>query len=308
MPATYSIIIPHHNIPILLRRCLQSIPKRSDVEVIVVDDRSDDEYQAELKAVAADYPSVHFVMKEKCEGGGAARNTGVENATGKYILFADADDFFNDCMNDVLDDYKDSDFDIIFFKGNSVDTDTFAPAHRADHLNRFADAYLQGKDDKGEQLRYLFGEPWARIISRDLISRHHIRFDETPIHNDTTFAYLVGYHSQNIHVDGRELYCVTVRQGSVSKLSSTDRTFARMEVFGRAENFMHEHHIRYIADRHYEELCVLLVYRQFATFRQSIKILKGMGFTYPHIIKGMVCTLARILRSKFNHFITTHRP
>ena len=34
----YSIIIPHYNLPKLLRRCLQSIPEREDVQVIVVDD------------------------------------------------------------------------------------------------------------------------------------------------------------------------------------------------------------------------------------------------------------------------------
>lgn len=37
----YSIIIPHKNIPTLLRRCLDSIPKRNDVQIIVVDDNSD---------------------------------------------------------------------------------------------------------------------------------------------------------------------------------------------------------------------------------------------------------------------------
>ena len=37
----YSIIIPHRNIPLLLRRCLDSIPRRMDIQIIVVDDNSD---------------------------------------------------------------------------------------------------------------------------------------------------------------------------------------------------------------------------------------------------------------------------
>ena len=37
----YSIIIPHKNIPNLLQRCLDSIPNREDVQIIVVDDNSD---------------------------------------------------------------------------------------------------------------------------------------------------------------------------------------------------------------------------------------------------------------------------
>lgn len=39
----YSIIIPHKNIPKLLRRCLDTIPRREDVQVIMVDDNSDQE-------------------------------------------------------------------------------------------------------------------------------------------------------------------------------------------------------------------------------------------------------------------------
>lgn len=37
----YSVIIPHKNTPELLRRCLSSIPKRGDIQIIVIDDNSD---------------------------------------------------------------------------------------------------------------------------------------------------------------------------------------------------------------------------------------------------------------------------
>jgi len=44
----YSIIIPHYNIPELLMRCLKSIPKRDDIQVIVVDDGSPDSFVREI--------------------------------------------------------------------------------------------------------------------------------------------------------------------------------------------------------------------------------------------------------------------
>ena len=40
MAVTYSVIIPHYNIPTLLQRCLSTIPKRKDLEIIIVDDNS----------------------------------------------------------------------------------------------------------------------------------------------------------------------------------------------------------------------------------------------------------------------------
>lgn len=51
MDYQYSIIIPHYNIPHLLERCLWTIPKRSDTQIVVVDDKSNDENLQELKSI-----------------------------------------------------------------------------------------------------------------------------------------------------------------------------------------------------------------------------------------------------------------
>ena len=73
----YSIIIPHKNSTVLLERCLRSIPCRKDVQVIVVDDNS--ENQEELNAVVGGFSQVELILTQ---GGGAghARNEGL-----KYI-------------------------------------------------------------------------------------------------------------------------------------------------------------------------------------------------------------------------------
>ena len=56
----YSIIIPHKNSTVLLERCLKSIPCRKDVQVIVVDDNS--ENQEELNAVVGGFSQVELVV------------------------------------------------------------------------------------------------------------------------------------------------------------------------------------------------------------------------------------------------------
>lgn len=86
----YSIIIPHKNSTVLLERCLKSIPCRKDVQVIVVDDNS--ENQEELNAVVGGFSQVELILTQ---GGGAghARNEGLKYIRGKWVLFADADDF-----------------------------------------------------------------------------------------------------------------------------------------------------------------------------------------------------------------------
>lgn len=59
----YSIIIPHKNIPHLLVRCLDSIPQKDDVQIIVIDDNSNitEQNEVSLYALPEKYPYVEFI-------------------------------------------------------------------------------------------------------------------------------------------------------------------------------------------------------------------------------------------------------
>ncbi|MFC2449375.1 MAG: glycosyltransferase family 2 protein, partial [Prevotella denticola] len=89
-----SIIIPIYNVEDTLRRCLESVLKQMDdrMEVIIVDDGSTDtsgQIAEQMTAERTDCRLIHQANK----GLSAARNTGIEAATGEYITFADSDDF-----------------------------------------------------------------------------------------------------------------------------------------------------------------------------------------------------------------------
>jgi hypothetical protein len=64
------------------------------------------------------------VIFTRTTGGGGG--TGLKSAKGSWLLFADADDFFNYCIHDILDEYKHADADIIFFKSNGIASDDYA--------------------------------------------------------------------------------------------------------------------------------------------------------------------------------------
>ena len=116
----YSIIIPHKNIPDLLQRCLESIPRREDVQIIVVDDNSDSG-----KVDFGHFPGigelcVEVYFTKEGRGAGYARNIGLKYARGKWLLFADADDFYNTDFLSVLDEYCHQDIDILYFATNGI--------------------------------------------------------------------------------------------------------------------------------------------------------------------------------------------
>ena len=169
----FTIIIPHKNIPHLLERLIKSIPVRDDLEIIVVDDHSDGNVIEYLNKIERD--NLTFLFNQDCRGAGFARNCALPIAKGNWVLFADSDDFFNQGFNDFLDEYVNSDADIVYFNANSVDSESFEPSNRVNHLHEFIDEYYTDKNRGELILRYLFTEPWCKMVKRDIIERYQIR-------------------------------------------------------------------------------------------------------------------------------------
>ena len=118
---TFTVIIPHKNTPVLLQRCLDSIPLRDDLEVIVVDDDSDPAIVDFDHFPGKERKDTTVIFDKSGKGAGHARNIGLEHAKGKWLLFADADDYFYPEAFYELDKFKDSDYDIVYFYCNSRD-------------------------------------------------------------------------------------------------------------------------------------------------------------------------------------------
>ncbi len=114
-----SVIIPVYNQEELIIRCLDSIPKRDDIEIIVINDGSTDKTLQTLFAYRKKYTKLNIISYKKNHGVSYARNKGIEESKGKYLLFVDSDDYIeSDVFNDIVD--NDLDFvDIVFY--NMID-------------------------------------------------------------------------------------------------------------------------------------------------------------------------------------------
>lgn len=292
----YSIIIPHHNIPHLLQRCLDSIPERDDVQIIVVDDNSDEDVVDFDNFSGKERTNVQLVFTKESKGAGYARNVGLSYAKGQWVLFADADDYFNYCINDILDEYIHSESDIVFFNANSVDSQTYLNENRTKYLNEYILMYKRNRERKKaiDLLKYKFGEPWSKLIKRSLIISNKIKFDEVLIHNDTTFSYLVSFYSSKISVDERALYCVTKRNGSVSRTIDDVRLLTRIEVFSRSSKFFKEHGICVDENRHYLQLAYCYWYNK-PVFKRGFMLMRKKGYEKMEIILGMVFPAVKLL-------------
>ena len=86
-----------YNVQAYLDRCIESIISQTykNFELILVDDKSTDNSPQICDEWQQKDSRVKVIHKEHNEGAGAARNTGIENASGDYIAFFDSDDFFD---------------------------------------------------------------------------------------------------------------------------------------------------------------------------------------------------------------------
>ena len=297
----YSIIIPHKNIPDLLRRCLDSIPTRTDTQIIVVDDNSDQAFIDFANFPGMERDDVKVIFNKESKGGGSARNSGLKIATGKWVLFADADDFFLPCLNNVLDTCYTTEADIIFFDASCLNSDTLLPAHnnRAVDLNRFIELYKTNPQKGDIQLRYQFAEPWAKIIRLDMIRQHNIQFEETFIHNDVAFSYLSGYYAGSIRVIDEVLYCITERPGSVSKQLDVQKTLTRINVLAVANKFYIDHSIPATWDWLLCKQLADLLISDSKLYKQAIKIVERSGLNISDVKKTVLKHIPKALGRKY---------
>src|SRR5690625_515306 len=207
-----SIIIPHYNSAKTLKKLLLSIPKRKNIQIIVVDDKSNNEL-VELNHVKEDdqFNHVQFLNNSTSKkGAGVCRNIGLNHTKGKWVLFADADDYFVKGFYDVVSDFFDSNLDVVFFKPTSVEVNTNKISDRHINYATLVDNYINEANNRSEvRLRYRYFVPWSKLIRYEFLCEENILFEEIIASNDILFSSKAGYYMKDFKVVQNTIYCVT---------------------------------------------------------------------------------------------------
>ena len=222
----YTFIIPHKNTPELLQKCLDSIPRRDDIQIIVVDDNSDADKVDFSNFPGSNDPLVEVYLTKEGRGAGYARNVGLEHAVGKWIVFADADDFFNPSICDVLEEFIDSDADVVFFKNTAIKYPDGGISMRGYELNRRVDIALATGDFS---LAVLYSSPCQKFFKKALFDAHGIFFNEVRWGNDVAFMGRVAAAANAFDASNKAIYCITESAGSIIKTVSLESRIVRFE-------------------------------------------------------------------------------
>lgn len=228
---TLSLIIPVYQVSDYIERCLKSVIKQTYnfFECILVDDASPDDSIDKCEQMIATYEGpiqFRILHHELNRGLSAARNTGIDAATGDYLLFIDSDDLISDdCVERLITPVlKDDSIEMVIGE-----------------LLRFSDNKLRNRkswrhqDDltTHEAVRKLYFDrkrhfpPSAcnKLISRDFVNKHHLRFKEGQIWEDTLWTFFVMKYLSHVFVVPDITYFYYYRPASIS--SSTIKEIRR---------------------------------------------------------------------------------
>ncbi len=211
-----SIIIPHYNIPELLDKLLGSIPVRPDIQTLVIDDNSD-RRTAELRAVLEKHAALglEFYRNPAAQHStGLCRNVGLDHARGRWILFADADDYFTDGWLEKVAPYFDSDCDLVYFSHTSVCLASGLPDTRHRDAESRINAYCSQPSRANElRMRYDFVTVCAVLHRRAFLEAEGLRFESNPV-EDLLFFVETGRRCRTFACSRDAIYCATKREGS----------------------------------------------------------------------------------------------
>lgn len=237
----FSVIIPHYNIPDCLERLIESVPSKDNFEIIVVDDKSDKNLE-QLSQLKEKYKGTNCSFYDNDtdkKGAGICRNIGVSKAKGKWLLFADSDDFFASDMYETVMSCVDREEDIIFFFPTSINLDTGAESDRHTEFCAALSKYVNDPCEENELiLRYQVVSPWSKLIRRSMVVENNITFEGTRVANDVLFCRKIGHFAKGIAVDERIIYTVTQRQGSLTTFIGKDAYMTRLGVFIRSTEYV----------------------------------------------------------------------
>lgn len=181
MDTLVSVIVPVYNVEKYLDRCVESLVTQSypNLEIILVDDGSKDRSSAMCDSWSCRDHRVTVIHKENA-GAGMARNTGLNHASGRYVLFVDSDDYIHPAVVEkCLYEAENTKADIVMFGRNDVFADgrVIPKPVRKDKLHFF------GREVQTDILPGLFTykrgmgtSVWGKLYNLELIQRNGIKF------------------------------------------------------------------------------------------------------------------------------------
>jgi len=213
-----SVIIPVYNVERYLDRCINSVMEQSNIklEILLINDGSNDS-SGEICDEFARTDDRIRVFHQKNRGVSSARNKGIDNATGDWICFVDADDWIEpNSIEKIINGNDEKEVDYIIAR-SFINRDGMTIDERYPFSNN-----LIGKDYKGSDLitRGIYGRgSVCGVIYRKSFILANTLYFPLVIRNgeDSIFSALCSIYADRVRFVNIHFYNVNERDGSASR-------------------------------------------------------------------------------------------
>lgn len=239
MEPDVSIIIPVYNADKYLSASMQNVLNQTyhNIEVILIDDGSTDSSGQICDEYAKQDQRIKVLHQEN-SGVSTARNNGIRNATGKYIMFLDVDDGID---NDLLEDnlslllQYDADLLIYCFRYYYPDKEIFSDNILQDSFWGSGEEFFRNRLIEIIDHELLHA-PWNKLISRKLLIDNSILFDTRySIYEDITFSVKLCNAARKIYVNPKAYYTYNIWTQGTLRTKFWDNNFdAASELYRNA--------------------------------------------------------------------------
>jgi glycosyltransferase involved in cell wall biosynthesis len=233
-----SVVVPVYNAGAYLApllACLLAQTERS-LQIIAVDDGSSDGSLALLRDAATRDPRL-TVLSQSNRGISAARNLGLDHARGRWVGFADSDDWLDPRAFETWRTLGDqAGLEAVFGNGFRFEGDANEPVIATSEplvQHRPPTDVFSGADwirhcvAHSEWPHYV----WLQLIRRDVLARSLLRFDEDIVHEDVLWCMQLGLRLQRIGFFAEPLYGYRVHPGSFTQNRTVETLHRRAQSY-----------------------------------------------------------------------------
>lgn len=203
----YSFIVPMYNCQEFIEKTVESMAHQKTnqtYEIVLIDDGSTDSTLLICDKLKDKYDNIHIVKQDN-SGAGPARNNGIINARGKYVIFVDSDDSVSNELISGVDKVCDNQ-DIIYYDYFHCYNDK----KEIRSVIRTKNNIIKFNDVASPSI-------WSAAYRRNIFINNNLFFPPLKNSQDLAIAYKIAYYAKNIyHLNNPLYYYNANREGSLS--------------------------------------------------------------------------------------------
>lgn len=252
----FSIVVSAYNVQAYIAECLESLKRQTfaDFQVVVVNDCSTDATAEAIQRCIAGDERFALLDQPTNQGLSAARNAGLAQCQGEFVLFLDGDDYYADnALERLAAEIEANNLDMLYFGAKSFYASR--KLRRTHYENQEVRAKVEGVHSGPEM--YVLMErtkafrPSACLyaVRRSLLVENGLRFREGILHEDLPFQMLLVPHPKRVAFLNEPLYQRRMREGSIMTTQPTMRNVHGLAVGAQEmQNWLLAHAEEYPAE------------------------------------------------------------